>query len=63
MLRVLKHNTLWLHKEAKGQNKHRLSYLETEPGLFLSLGDGRQLEEVPTNNELNASERLRRPTH
>lgn len=63
VLRLLKHNTLWLHKEAKTQNKHRPSYLETEAGFFLSLGDGRQLEEVPTNNELNASKRLRRPPH
>lgn len=61
VLRLLKHSTLWLHKEAKTQNKHRPSYLETEAGFFFSLGDRRQLEEVPTNNELNASKRLRRP--
>lgn len=37
--------------------------LETEAGLFLSLGDGRQLEEVPTNDQLDAPKRLRRPPH
>lgn len=37
--------------------------LETEAGLFFSFGDGRQLEEVPTNNQLDAPKRLRRSPH
>lgn len=37
--------------------------LETEAGLFLSLGDGGQLEEVPTNDQLDAPKRLRRSPH
>lgn len=37
----------------------RPSHLETEAGLVLSLGDGRQLQEVTTDDQLDAPERLR----
>lgn len=33
-------------------------YLEAECGFFISLADWRQLQEVPTDDELNSSKRL-----
>lgn len=52
-----------LHGFVKKHSKREPSYLETEVGLFFSLGDGWQLKEVTTNNQLDAPERLRRSPH
>lgn len=51
------------HEQTGMFSDPRRSDLETEAGLFLSLGDGRQLEEVPTHDQLDASKRRGRPPH
>lgn len=53
-------------RQQNTKNRHvfqKQSYLKTEAGLFFAPGDGRQLQEITADNQLDASKRLGRPPH